>query len=161
MSPDMADVFISHIEAEKPLAAALEWLSRDQFDPKPSVRREIQDCKGFVAMYSNGSFQSHWVHVESGAAWGLGKRVIPVCYGGKTKGSLPRPYSSFQAIDLVDSYQLIIAVSDALGRLCPPPPGIYFSGQKFERGLRYKGNAYERVIAELIELYPDSVRGKE
>jgi TIR domain len=169
----MAEVFISHADEEKALAGAVERLIRDVFAPDgPSVflssnlftlvggelfeeriRKEIQGCTGFVAMCSNKSFERHWLHLEKGAAWGMGKPVIPVCYGGKAKGSLPRPYSSFHAVDLVDPYALVVAIGTLTGRAIPPPPGLYLSGRKFEQGILHTG-PYEPLLAELYRHYP-------
>lgn len=138
----MADVFISHIESEKALAEAVERLLRIALQPnfgerfaspnctifrsssthslkggerfEDKIASQIHSCKAFVMMCSEESFKSHWVHAEAGAAWVLGKRVIPVCYCGKSKGALPRPYSSFHAVNLDEAYHLVLAVNDAL-----------------------------------------------
>src|SRR6266446_2212732 len=100
----MAEVFISHAEEGKSLAGAVERLIKDVFTPngptvflssnlftlvggevfEERIRSEIHDCSAFVAMCSDTSFGRHWLHVETGAAWGMGKPIIPVCYGGKT-----------------------------------------------------------------------------
>jgi len=138
----MAQIFISHVEKEKLLASAIErflrtelgyeqtsvFLSSNIFSMAPGeqfeqrIQKEIAGCKVFLMMCSNTSFRSHWIHVEAGAAWVAGKPIVPVCYGGKTKGSLPRPYSSFHALNLDDAYDLVIAVANAL-KLPHPPPG--------------------------------------
>src|SRR5882672_1567387 len=139
----MAQIFISHVEAEKQLASAIEsflreelgwernvsvFLSSNIFALTPGeqfahrIRDEIAGCTVFLMMCSTVSFKSHWIHVEAGAAWVAEKRIVPVCYGGKTKGKLPRPYSSFHALNLDDAYDLIVAVSTAL-RVPQPPPG--------------------------------------
>lgn len=71
------------------------------------IKGEIAECSAFIMMCSEKSFQSHWVHLEAGAAWVKDKPVIPVCYGGQSRGGLPRPYSSFHAIDLDEPYGLV------------------------------------------------------
>lgn len=169
----MADVFISHSDDEKSLAGAVESAIREIFTPNaPSVflssniftlvggepfeeriRNEIRECKAFIAMCSERSFGRHWLHVESGAAWAIGKPVIPVCYGGKTKGNLPRPYSSFHAVDLTDPYRLVVALAKLTGKLTPPPPGIFLTGPKVERGILFTG-PYESLLTELDRHYP-------
>jgi len=172
----MADVFISHVDADKSLAEAVERLLRDAFEPQPGpttflssnmftlvggeqfeerIRKELRDCSALVAMCSRRSFERHWLHVESGAVWASGKPVIPACYGGMTRGSLPRPYSSFQAVDLSDPYTLIIAVARVIKTLTPPPPPIHLiDEEKFEGRLANAMRPYQGVLEELRQLYP-------
>ena len=172
----MADVFISHIEEEKAIASAVDRCLTQILAPCPApsifvssnifkliggnkfedkIVNELRACRVFVAMCSDLSFTKHWVHVETGAAWAMDKPVIPVCYGGKDKGTLPRPYSSFHAINLEDDlYSLIVAVSRTLGLLPPPPPPIYLSGENFQRGYKIAEGSYEHVITELHKKYP-------
>ncbi len=45
-----------------------------------------------------------WISFEAGWAWGTGKKIIPVCFDGLTKGTMPRPYSELQGLDLRTDY---------------------------------------------------------
>ena len=172
----MAQVFISHVTEEAPLAGAVERCIKDVFEPKPPsiflssntftmvggerfedrIVNEIRECTAFIVMCSDRSFAKSWVHVESGAAWALGKGIIPVCYGGRAKGTLPRPYFSFHAVDLEEPYNLVLAVGKHIGgehALVPPPPGLHLSGDKYECGIWNTG-PYDALLEELRRVYP-------
>jgi hypothetical protein len=177
----MADIFISHVEEEKRIASAVERCIAEILEPCPApsiflssnifklvggekfedrITKELHDCRIFIAMCSDLSFSKHWVHIETGAAWAMGKPVVPVCYGGKDKGNLPRPYSSFHAINLDDDlYNLIIAVSQQLALMPPPPPPFYITGEKWSRGYKIAEGAYEQVAIELLKMYPPKAVG--
>jgi hypothetical protein len=52
------------------------------------------------------------------------KAVIPVCFGGLTKGTMPKPYSGIQGLDLPDdAYYLLRSVRHHLApeTMSPPP----------------------------------------
>jgi hypothetical protein len=136
----VADVFISFIHEEQQVAEAVQGLLRDML-PTGSVflssdrwqmfagevwldriRGELLSAKVVVLLLSRCSVTRPWVNFEAGAAWWL-KAVVPACYGGLTKGSLPKPYSGIQALDLRDEwYYLVSSVAHHLGVPLPPPP---------------------------------------
>jgi hypothetical protein len=61
---------------------------------------ELKESKVLLSMLSPLSISRPWINFEAGAAW-MGKtKVIPVCFGGLSSGTLPKPYSSLQAVDI-------------------------------------------------------------
>ncbi len=65
--------------------------------------------------------QNPWVNFEAGAGWILKLLVIPVCYGNMDKGSMPKSYSSFQAVNIpADEWYLVNSVAHHLGVAEPP-----------------------------------------
>jgi hypothetical protein len=62
-------------------------------------------------MLSRRSVARPWINFEAGAAWLSRTPVIPVCFGGVKVGSLPKPYSDFQGLELPDgAYYLFASV---------------------------------------------------
>ncbi len=139
----MAEVFISFIHEEKEVARAVQELLQDKLRERPflsadtwqvfagedwlkRIKEELESAKVVVLMLSQRSVKRPWVNFEAGAAWLADKVVIPVCFGGLSKGSLPKPYSSLQALDLPnDWYYLVSSIAHHLGVLAPlpSPPG--------------------------------------
>jgi hypothetical protein len=137
----MADVFISFIHEELRVAAAIQkllevafsdrkiFLSSDEWQVHAGeiwlerIRQELTTAKVVVLMLSPKSVLRPWVNFEAGAAWLRDKAIIPACFGGLSKGSLPKPYSGIQALDLpADSYYLTTSVAHHVGTIAPPPP---------------------------------------
>lgn len=146
----MSDVFISHIHEEESVANALlaffreelgrasVFLSSDTWQVYAGeiwlerIKEELADAKVVVLMLSLESVKRPWVNFEAGAAWLTGKVIIPVCYGGLNKSSLPKPYSNIQALELeTEDYYLIRSIHHHLRPgTTAPPPGVVgrFSG---------------------------------
>ncbi len=147
----MAKVFISFIHEEAGVAKALHELLQKAF-PKESIfltadewqiiagekwldriKQELSEAEVVVLLLSASSVQRPWVNFEAGAAWLTQKPIIPACYGGVSKGSLPKPYSDFQALDLpADYYFLIHSVAKHLKHLISPPP-IFFDSKELKQ----------------------------
>jgi len=136
----MADVFISFIHEEQRVATAVQrllerhfgrkkvFLSSDQWQVFAGeiwldrLRAELSSAKIVLLMLSYRSVERPWVNFEAGAAWLSGKALIPVCFGGLTKGTLPKPYSGIQAIDIPDeAYYLLVSVAHYLNVMAPIP----------------------------------------
>jgi hypothetical protein len=99
-----------------------DWLAR--------IRQELTAARVVVLMLSRRSVGRPWVNFEAGAAWLTSKPVIPACYGNLTKGNLPKPYSSFQGLNLRgESYYLLSSVAHYLGVVAPPPEPLSLSGE--------------------------------
>lgn len=147
----MADIFISFIHEEQAVAVAVQqllrpflgnrnvFLSADEWQIFAGeqwldrIKAELQPAKVVVLLLSPRSVQRPWVNFEAGAAWLTGKVIVPVCFAGLSKGTLPKPYSNIQALELPDDdYYLIRSVSNHL-KLPPPPPA--FDGAE-QRALR-------------------------
>jgi hypothetical protein len=136
----MAQVFISFIHEEQAVAVAVQrllerrlggaevFLSADEWQVRAGeiwlerVQAELQPATVVILMLSSQSVGRPWVNFEAGAAWLAGKVIIPVCYGGLSPGTLPKPYSGIQAVNLRDGgYYLVRSVAYHLGRVAPPP----------------------------------------
>jgi hypothetical protein len=117
----MADVFISFIHEEQEVAETIQtflgkvlpsqakvFMSADTWQiyaGELSLERvvaELKMAKVTILMLSPVSVGRPWVNFEAGGAFFTDKRIIPVCFGGLSKGSMPKPYSNFQGIDLDD-----------------------------------------------------------
>ena len=138
----MATVFISYIHEEVNVASAVQrliqhkldksdvFLSSDQWqvyageDWLAKITKELKSAKIVILMLSAKSVARPWVNFEAGGAWLSEKVVIPVCFNGKTRDSLPKPYSGIQALNLQNEwYYLITSIAHHLNRLPPPPFG--------------------------------------
>lgn len=117
----MAEVFISLIYEEQRIAQAVQgylkenlkdlgrpdvFLSADDWQVfggevwLDRIKQELREARVVILMLSSRSVQRPWINFEAGAAWLADKAVIPVCFGGLTKGNMPKPYSGIQGLDL-------------------------------------------------------------
>src|SRR5260370_35423283 len=86
-------------------------------------KAELGPAKIVVLMLRPRPVSRPWVNFEAGGAWLAGRVIIPVCFCGLEKGTLPKPYSNIQAVEIPeDTYYLITSVSHHLGEPVPPPP---------------------------------------
>jgi hypothetical protein len=141
------EVFISFIYQETDVAQAVVALLKEKLpnnqvflagDPwllyageiwLERIREELNLAKVVVSLFSKNSLSRPWTNFEAGAAWLKKTPIIPACFNGVTKGSLPHPYSSMQALDLrTDAYYLVTSVAHHLGELAPPPLSSDFGG---------------------------------
>lgn len=140
----MSDIFVSHIHEEETVANALldfikqalgtstaVFLSSDSWQVFAGevwldrIKEELGSSKDVILLLSAESVRRPWVNFEAGAAWLTGKVLIPVCFAGITKGSLPKPYSNIQALDLEDEdYYLVRSLYRHLNPGSVPPPGV-------------------------------------
>jgi hypothetical protein len=140
----MADVFISFVHEEQEVAEAVQRLLTVSLDKKvvflssdkwqvhagevwlDKIKKELSSAKVIVLLLSARSVKKPWVNFEAGAAWLQGIPIVPACFGTLSKGTLPQPYSSVQALDLPsDAYYLATSVAKYV-QFLPPPP---FSGR--------------------------------
>lgn len=104
--------------------AGEHWLER--------IKNALESARVVVLLLSGDSMVRPWVNFEAGAAWLQGTVIIPVCFKNLKPSDLPKPYSSFQAIDFCgemdDQYYLITSIAHHLG-IIPPvvgdPPEAY------------------------------------
>jgi hypothetical protein len=135
----MASVFISYIHEDVEVAQALQrfiqvklgdmqdvFLSADPWmiyageDWLRKITSELRSAKVVVLLLTPTSVQRPWVNFEAGGAWLAGKPVIPVCFGGLTPATLPKPYSSLQGVTIPgDWYYLLGSIFHYLGRFGP------------------------------------------
>ena len=59
------------------------------------------------------------MNFEAGAAWLARKTLIPVCFGNISKGTLPKPYANFQAVDLASPLEVFLASVGTAAKLFP------------------------------------------
>jgi hypothetical protein len=140
----MADIFISFSHEEVRVAEAVQrflqahlsdhngvFLSADQWQVYAGdqwldrIIVELRTAKVVISLFSPVSVKRPWVNFEAGAAWVREEtRLIPVCFGGVSKGKMPKPYSSIQAVqleDFSDQYYLLSSTLHHLNKMTPPP----------------------------------------
>lgn len=144
----MAEIFITFIHEEEPVASAVRdflealvpetkaFFASDQWqvyageDWFRKICDALREAKVVILLLSRDSIVRPWVNFEAGAAWLSDKCVIPCCLKGMSKGNLPKPYSSLQALDLNDrndQHYLLNSVCHHLKKHAPltPPPTLY------------------------------------
>ena len=75
--------------AEKSIAPGANW-----FD---ELRAALDSMSVLFVIFSEVSFPKHWLHVESGAALIMKKRIIPLLHGKISHKELPFPYNLYQS----------------------------------------------------------------
>jgi hypothetical protein len=88
--PDLLDIFVS--SDYKTIKAGKEWLGE--------IKKGLKASKVEIILCSKESVTRPWVNFEAGAAWILGKTVIPVCHSGMNPSELPSPLSFFQVVEV-------------------------------------------------------------
>ena len=86
------EVFVSSDSATLP--GGVKWLNK--------IDEALRSANVMLVICSAASISRPWVNFETGCAWSRSIPVIPLCHSGMQKGTLPRPISDFQAIDLED-----------------------------------------------------------
>lgn len=110
------DVFLSG--DQRMVYAGDMWLEK--------IKGGLTDAKVVILLLSKRSMSRPWVNFEAGGAWLTNKVIIPCCYGDQTKGTLPHPYSSIQALDLANEMDFLVqSVHHHLDLLTPVPPNQY------------------------------------
>lgn len=152
MSPlseaNLKQIFISHISAEAPLAIELRSWIEESFTGKcmvfvsssptdlpggeqwmEAVSNKLQVADVVIVLCSPHSLLKPWICFEAGGAWSRGIPLIPICHSGVSKQSLPSPFNSFQAIDLL-SKSFVSEFHASLERHlgCPPVRDIEVDG---------------------------------
>lgn len=116
------NVFISHITEEAEVARIMkEWIEstflgqHEVFVSSDSesipagtkwldeITKAITNSKIILLLCSPGSINRPWINFEAGCGWARSIPVIPICYGGLTRGKLPPPINALQALDFDES----------------------------------------------------------
>ena len=110
-------VFISHISGAAALASVLKnWIEStflgqvDVFVSDHDISsgeqwfqrlgEELTDAKAMLVLCSEKSISRPWINFEAGAGHVKGIPVIPICYAGVRKDTLPAPLRFFQGLDV-------------------------------------------------------------
>jgi TIR domain-containing protein len=135
----MAEVFISFIHEEQLVAEAVQrvimevlkapvFISADEWQIYAGeiwldrIKAELKGASVVLLMLSKESVSRPWINFEAGGAWLNSKAIIPVCFNGMRKDSMPKPYSAIQGLELPgDLYYLVKSVAHHLGIFSPPP----------------------------------------
>jgi hypothetical protein len=99
------------------ILAGEDWMER--------IFKELEQSKVLLSLLSPQSVSRPWINFEAGAAWMAKAKVIPVCFGGLSIASLPKPYSSLQAVDLETyegSFYLVNSIARHLNLALPEEP---------------------------------------
>ena len=111
-------IFVSHVEEDAIIASKIKkWIEDnllegvevfvssdegispgDKFEER--IIEKLRNCSIVLIICTLMSVRQPWINIEAGGALVKGTRVIPLCYHGQRKDTLPRPLSSFQALDL-------------------------------------------------------------
>lgn len=135
----MADVFISFIHEQQRVAEEVQKLLRSKLEKEvfmsadtwqvlagedwlARIRKELRSSHVVVLMLSPESVARPWINFEAGAAWLARKIIIPVCFGGLKLDALPKPYATFQAVELPDGASYLVqSIAHHVNVLVPPP----------------------------------------
>lgn len=112
-------IFISHITEENAFALMIKklidaayfnsfetFVSSDVSGILPGspwieeINKALKRCSLMISLCSPVSVVRPWINYEAGAAWGLGKKVIPLLHSGLKIETLKAPLSQFQALDI-------------------------------------------------------------
>jgi|GEM_PF-1100132 hypothetical protein len=117
-------VFISHIHENEEVAKKLKKFLKSNFpdeieifvsgDPHnipagqkwfDTIIDAVRQCNYMIILCSPKSVERKWIHFEAGAAAGLDRKIIPLCFAGLSPGQLPSPLDQIQlqAIDSEDA----------------------------------------------------------
>src|SRR5215467_12137490 len=112
-------IFISHKETDAALAQALVEFLRASLDiPSAKIRcssvpgfqlpfgktisgqlkNDIGSSNAVFVLITQASLQSRWVLSELGAAWALGKVIVPVLGQGLSQNDLPGPLAEYPVV---------------------------------------------------------------
>ena len=115
---DKPIVFVSHVEEDAVVASKIKnWLEDNLLEGievfvssdkginpgdkwEERIIEKLQNCHIALVVCTQMSVRQPWINFEAGGAWVKGARVIPLCYHGQRKETLPRPLSSLEALDL-------------------------------------------------------------
>ncbi|NQE46840.1 hypothetical protein C5S31_12545 [ANME-1 cluster archaeon GoMg2] len=137
---DKPIVFVSHVEEDAAVASKIKnWLEDNLLEGvevfvssdegiKPGDKWEeciiekLKNCSIALVVCTQMSVRQPWVNFEAGGALVKGARVIPLCYHGQRKETLPRPLSSLEALDLSeqnDVSKLLKIIAEEVGLRAP------------------------------------------
>jgi hypothetical protein len=87
------EVFVS--SDIKDIAGGEEW--------KKAIKEALRNTRLFIVVLNEASLKRHWINLEIGCAWILDRPILALCFGAVKKGSLPKPYDDFKALEFPTS----------------------------------------------------------
>ena len=122
--------------------AGEDWFAR--------IREALKSANVVLLMLSKKSVERPWVNFEAGGAWLNERIIIPICYGGLTRDTLPKPYSELQSLDLKgDAEYLISSIRHHLKIPYPPPVDPLKKEEKSTAPPPRQGRSVEDILKEL------------
>lgn len=114
----MTDVFISHAQADLPLAEFLHrhltqeglsvFLASVSMNPgeqwMPAIMNNLRSSTWVICLASRAACESRWVMQEMGAAIGANKKLVPIVWDIPADG-LPGWMRQYQAVNLGASHE--------------------------------------------------------
>jgi hypothetical protein len=85
------DVYVFTTET---LSAGENWQAK--------LKDELSRCDLFVVLFSPNSLESKWVLHELGAAWAIGKPIIPIVTHPEVSAQIPVALSQEQLVEMKD-----------------------------------------------------------
>lgn len=124
-----------------------------------NINNALKQCSLMISLCSPQSVQRPWINYEAGAAWGLGKTIIPLLHSGLNISALKAPLSQFQAIDISNDkfvHNMFNTISKIQGNSIPECDTTVFYND-------YNNWSYEytflitvkKFIEDIITLYPE------
>lgn len=120
-----------------------------------------------ISLCSPQSIQRPWINYEAGAAWGLGKPMIPLLHSGLNISALKAPLLQFQAIDISKDNFIHNSEDDFINRLFNVISKLTeMDIPECDRDTFYKNynnwsheytflDRVKKCIDELIKIYPE------
>jgi hypothetical protein len=166
-------IFISHIHENESVAQKLKEFFKAQFgnevdvfvsgDPQnipagqnwfATIIEGIRNCNTMIILCSPQSVERKWIYFDAGAAAILGRKIIPLCFGGLNPGMLPSPLDQIQkqAIDGHDAGKLQqyfeILIKEIAGQTNENRPILNVLKSEFNQELR---QSYLRNQEQLLK----------
>lgn len=124
-----------------------------------NINNALKQCSLMISLCSPVSVQRPWINYEAGAAWGLGKTMIPLLHSGLKLSALKAPLSQFQAIDISNDkfvHNMFNTISKIQGNSIPECDTTVFYNDYNNWSHEYTFlNRMKKYIDELIKIYPE------
>lgn len=129
-------IFISHAASEAQFASVLKKYIEEAFvlcevfvssediqagiDWKNLIFEKLRSSILVIVVCSKNSILRPWISFETGVAWALNKKVMPILHSTLTLGDLPEPFNTFEA-GIYTSYtqEIIKSIAQSLESKMP------------------------------------------
>lgn len=124
-----------------------------------NINNALKQCSLMISLCSPVSVQRPWINYEAGAAWGLGKTMIPLLHSGLNISALKAPLSQFRAIDISNNnfiHNMFNTISKIVGYSIPECDTTVFYNDYNNWSHEYTFlSRMKKCIDELIKIYPE------